>query len=94
MLGNNGDYSCDATAIALTVRPILPFVPGEGQIDVTKILAPRMTGKTCFSIGSYNETFGDPAPGMKKNLKLMLFDPRTGEVTLKELEEDQPIELE
>ena len=94
VLGNNGDYSCDATAIALTVRPILPFVPGEGQIDVTKILAPRMTGKTCFSIGSYNETFGDPAPGMKKNLKLMLFDPRTGEVTLKELEEDQPIELE
>ncbi|MBR2583816.1 MAG: glycoside hydrolase family 127 protein [Thermoguttaceae bacterium] len=94
VLGNNGDYSCDATAIALTIRPILPFVPGEGQIDVTKILAPRVTGKTCFSIGSYNETFGDPAPGMKKNLKLMLFDPRTGEVTLKELEEDQPIELE
>ncbi|MBO7680329.1 MAG: hypothetical protein J6S75_11725, partial [Thermoguttaceae bacterium] len=94
VLGNNGDYSCDATAIALTIRPILPFVPGEGQIDVTKILAPRMTGKTCFSIGSYNKTFGDPAPGMKKNLTLMLFDPRTGEVTLKELEDDQPIELE
>ena len=91
VLGNNGDYFSDATAIALTIRPSVPM---EDQIDVFDLLAPYMTGKATVTIGPFNEIFGDPAPGVKKNLKLMLFDPRTGEVTLKEVEEDQPIELE
>ncbi|MBO7723405.1 MAG: hypothetical protein J6S27_06415, partial [Thermoguttaceae bacterium] len=68
--------------------------PMEDQIDVFDLLAPYMTGKTTVSIGPFNEIFGDPAPGVEKNLKLMFFDPRTGEVTLKEVEENQPIEVE
>lgn len=91
VLGNNGDHAYDATAITLKIRP---GTPPKNQIDVTEKLTPFATGKTTLAVGSFQELFGDPAPGEKKTLKLLLFDPRTGEISLRDVGEDQPIELE
>ena len=90
-IGNNGDYTCDATALRLRVYATDKRYQTPG-VDVTKKVQSMFQGKFKTDLGKYADLFGDPAPGQEKTLKLRVQD-MGGNVKYMELPEDAPIEL-
>jgi len=90
-IGNNGDYTCDATALRLRVYATDKRYQTPG-VDVTKKVQSVFQGKFKTDLGKYADLFGDPAPGQEKTLKLRVQD-MGGNVKYMELPEDAPIEL-
>jgi uncharacterized protein len=91
MLGNNGSYICDATALRLRIYAT-DTRAGPSGVDVTKKVQAAFHGKFRTDLGKYAELFGDPAPGQGKTLKLRIQD-LCGNIRYLELPEDAPIEL-
>jgi len=90
-IGNNGDYTCDATALRLRVYATDKRYETPG-VDVTKKVQSVFQGKFKTDLGKYADLFGDPAPGQEKTLKLRARD-MGGNAKYMELPEDTPIEL-
>lgn len=90
-LGNNGNYTCDATALRLRVYAADQRY-GTPGVDVTRKVQSVFQGKFRTELGRYAERFGDPAPGQEKTLKLRVQD-LGGNIKYMELPEDAPIEL-
>jgi len=91
LIGNNGSYVCDATAIQLDIYATDTRIEMKG-IDVTRKVQAAFTGKFKTELGKYADLFGDPAPGQPKTLKLKIQD-LGGNTKDIELPEDAPIEL-
>lgn len=91
VIGNNGNYICDATALSLRVYATDKRYETAG-VDVTKKVQSVLQGKFKTDLGKYADRFGDPAPGQKKTLKLRVQD-LAGNARYMELPEDAPIEL-
>jgi DUF1680 family protein len=91
VIGNNGDYTCDATAVRLRVCTTDKQHETAG-VDVTRIVRSKFQGKYKTDLGRYADLFGDPAPGQAKTLKLRVQD-MGGNVRYLELPEDAAIEL-
>ena len=91
VIGNNGSYICDATAVRLRVyaTDTRTGLPG---MDVTKKVQAAFQGRFRTDLGRYADLFGDPAPGQGKTLKLRIQD-LCGNIRYLELPEDAPIEL-
>jgi hypothetical protein len=90
-IGNNGDFTCDATALRLRVYATDKRHETPG-VDVTKKVRSLFQGKFRTDLGRYANLFGDPAPGQEKTLKLRVQD-MGGNVKYMELPEDAAIEL-
>ena len=91
LIGNNGSYICDATA--LTVRAYAADQPHETLgVNVTEKVLSLFEGKVRTELGKYADLFGDPAPGREKTLKLRVQD-LSGRIKYVELPEDAPIVL-
>jgi hypothetical protein len=90
-IGNNGDYTCDATALRLRVYATDKGAEIAGR-DVTKKVQAAFHGKFRTDLGKYADLFGDPAPGQEKTLTLRVQD-LCGRTTYIELPEDAPVEL-
>ena len=90
-IGNNGDYTCDATALRLRIYVTDKRVETTG-VDVTKKVQAVFRGKFRTDLGRYADLFGDPAPGQEKTLKLRVQD-LGGHTKTIELPEDAPLEL-
>ena len=91
VIGNNGNYTCDATAIRLRFYATGKRVEIAGK-DVTQKVRAAFQGKFRTDLGKYADLFGDPAPGQEKTLKLCVRDLCGNSKTI-ELPEDAPIEL-
>ncbi len=91
-IGNNGDYTSDATAVRLRIYVTEKRSATPG-VDVTKKVQAVFQGKFRTDLGKYADLFGDPAPGREKTLKLRVQD-LGGNIKYLELPEDAPIELE
>ena len=91
VIGNNGSYTCDATALSLRVYATDKRVETAGE-DVTKKVQAAFHGKFRTDLGTYADLFGDPSPGQEKTLKLRVQDLCGNSKTI-ELPEDAPIEL-
>lgn len=91
VLGNNGNYVSDATAMSLHVYAIDKRTEMPG-VDVTEKVQSVFQGKFKTSLGKYADLFGDPAPGQEKTLKLKVQD-LVGNIKYIELPEDADIEL-
>lgn len=91
VIGNNGNYVCDATALNLRVYATDNRMKTAGA-DVTKKVRAVFQGKFRTDLGKYADLFGDPAPGQEKTLKLRVQD-LGGNVKYMELPEDAPLEL-
>lgn len=91
-IGNNGDYSYDATAVRLRMHASDQRYETLG-VDVTQKVLAAFQGKFRTDLGKYAARFGDPAPGREKTLRLRVRD-LAGNIKFKELPEDAPIELE
>ena len=91
VIGNNGNYVSDATALKLRVYATdkCTAIPG---VDVTKKVQSVFQGKFRTSLGKYADLLGDPAPGQEKTLKLKVQD-LIGNIKYIELAEDAIIEL-
>lgn len=92
VIGNNGNYVCDATALRLRVYATDHRVQTTGA-DVTKKVRAVFQGKFRTDLGKYTDLFGDPAPGQEKTLKLRVQD-LGGNIKYMELPEDAPLELQ
>ena len=90
-IGNNGNYTCDATALRLRIYATDKRVETVGR-DVTQKVRAAFQGKFRTDLGKYADLFGDPAPGQEKTLKLCVQDLGGNSKTI-ELPEDAPIEL-
>ncbi len=91
VIGNNGNYICDATALRLRVYATDNRSEAPG-VDVTKKVQAVFRGKVRTDLGKYADLFGDPAPGQEKTLKLRVED-LGGNIKYIELPEDAPVEL-
>jgi hypothetical protein len=91
VIGNNGSYTCDATALRLSVYATDKRIETTGK-DVTQKVRAAFQGKFRTDLGKYADLFGDPAPGQEKTLKLRVQDLGGNSKTI-ELSEDAPIEL-
>ena len=91
VIGNNGNYICDATALCLRVYATDKRTKMLGM-DVTKKVQSVFQGKFRTVLGKYADLFGDPAPGQEKTLKLRVQD-LGGNIKYVELPEDAPLEL-
>ena len=91
IIGNNGSYVCDATALRLRVYANDRGVETTGK-DVTQKVRAAFHGTFRTDLGKYADLFGDPAPGQEKTLKLRVRDLCGNSKTI-ELPEDAPIEL-
>ena len=90
-IGNNGNYTCDATALRLRVYATDKEADMPG-LDVTKKVQSVFQGRFRTDLGKYADLFGDPAPGQEKTLKLRVQD-LGGNIKYIELPEDAPLEL-
>ena len=90
VIGNNGSHNSDSTALRFRVYAL---EKQTAQINVSEKLRERFQGKIKTELGSYNELFGDPAPGVEKTLKIKLRDVDSGVVRYLELPENAPLEL-
>ncbi|MCL5096087.1 MAG: hypothetical protein M1608_00845, partial [Candidatus Omnitrophica bacterium] len=90
-IGNNGNFTSDATALKLCVYATDKRNETPG-VDVTKKVQSVFQGKFKTDLGKYADLFGDPAPGQEKTLKLRVQD-LGGNMKYMELPEDAPIEL-
>lgn len=90
-LGNNGNYTCDATALRLRIYATGTRVEIPG-VDVTEKVQAAFHGKFRTDLGRYADLFGDPAPGREKTLKLRVQD-LCGQFRYIELPENAPLEL-
>ena len=91
VIGNNGSYVCDATALRLRVYATDKRVETVGK-DVTQKVRAAFQGKFRTDLGKYADLFGDPAPDQEKMLRLRVQDLGGNSKTI-ELSEDAPIEL-
>ena len=91
VIGNNGSYTCDATALRLRVYATDKRLETAGK-DVTQQVRAAFHGAFRTDLGKYADLFGDPAPGQEKTLKLSVQD-LCGNRKMIELPEDAPIEL-
>jgi hypothetical protein len=91
VIGNNGSYVCDATALQLRVYASDTGTELPG-VNVTQKVQAAFQGKFRTDLGTYADLFGDPAPGQEKTLKLRVQD-LGGNIRYIELPEDAPIEL-
>jgi DUF1680 family protein len=91
VIGNNGSYTCDSTALRLSVYATDKRIETTGK-DVTQKVRAAFQGKFRTDLGKYADLFGDPAPGQEKTLKLRVQDLGGNSKTI-ELSEDAPIEL-
>jgi DUF1680 family protein len=91
VIGNNGSFICDATALRVRVYATDKRNETRG-VDVTKKVRSVFQGKFKTDLGKYADLFGDPAPGQEKTLKLRVQD-MGGNIKDMELPEDAPIEL-
>jgi DUF1680 family protein len=91
VIGNNGSFICDATALRLRVHATDKRYETPG-VDVTKKVQSLFRGKFRTELGKYADLFGDPAPGREKTLKLRVQD-MGGNVKEMELPDNAPIEL-
>lgn len=91
VIGNNGSYVCDATALRLRVYASDTGIELSG-VNVTGKVQAAFQGKFRTDLGRYADLFGDPAPGQEKTLKLRVQD-MGGSIRYIELPEDAPIEL-
>ncbi len=90
-IGNNENYSCDATALRLRIYATDKRVETTGE-DVTQKVQAAFKGKFRTELGKYADLFGDLASGQEKTLKIRVKD-LCGNSKYIELPEDAPIEL-
>ncbi len=91
VIGNNGSYVCDATALRLRVYETDKRLETVGM-DVTQKVRAAFQGKFRTELGKYADLFGDPAPGQEKTLMLRVQNMCGNSRTI-ELAEDASIEL-
>lgn len=91
LIGNNGNYIFDATALGLRIYATDKRSETVG-VDVTKKVQAAFQGKFRTELGKYADLFGDPASGQEKTLKLWVQD-MCGNGKFIEFPEDAPIEL-
>ncbi|MDD4872197.1 MAG: glycoside hydrolase family 127 protein [Kiritimatiellae bacterium] len=91
VIGNNGNFTCDATAVKLGVYATDKRYETPG-VDVTEKVQSVFRGKFRTDLGKYADLFGDPAPGQEKTLKLRVQD-LCDNTKYMELPENASIEL-
>lgn len=90
LIGNNGTYMCDSTALKL--RMIAPDKKSR-QTDVTAEILTIFRNKNVTPLGDYTALFGDPTPGEKKSLKLKLKNRTTGTISYQQFPENTDLVL-
>ena len=91
VLHNAGSHICDATALQITAYTNVPQT--ADQIDVTEEVRAKYHRRLVTPLGTYSELFADPAPGVKKTLKVKVHHWRDGTTEYLELPPDSPLDL-